>query len=304
MIIYLVCVIIILLISFWFFYQGHSELKRAANIKIEKQEEQLNIENKIKNLLTEKNNLVESIEVSRQDFDNIFKQEKEKLDEQISSYKECISIASESYFDNLEKNYDICEKNYKNKINKLKQEEDNITDEIQKLKNSLNAGLEAQLREKEKIEKLDFYTLQLDERAKKEVAAIKQVEYILSDPRPLRMLIWTTYYSKKANDLCARVLNKKSTGIYRITNIETKESYVGQAKDIKERWREHMKCGLGIDAPAGNKLYKAMLSYGLDVFTFELLEDCSIEELNEKERFYIDLYQTYEFGYNSTRGNK
>ena len=147
--------------------------------------------------------------------------------------------------------------------------------------------------------------MQLDERAKKEVSAIKQIEYILSDPRPLRMLIWTTYYSKKANELCARVLgNKKITGIYRITNMETKQCYIGQAKDIKERWREHMKCGLGIDTPAGNKLYKAMLDYGLDVFTFELIEECSSDNLNEKERFFIDLYQSYDFGMNSNRGNK
>lgn len=43
---------------------------------------------------------------------------------------------------------------------------------------------------------------------------------------------------------------------------------------------------------------------GVDNFTFELLELCSKDELNEKESFYIQLYQTKEFGYNSTAGNK
>ena len=47
-----------------------------------------------------------------------------------------------------------------------------------------------------------------------------------------------------------------------------------------------------------------MREHGVDNFTFEVLEKCSETELNEKERFYIDLYQAYEFGMNATRGNK
>lgn len=47
-----------------------------------------------------------------------------------------------------------------------------------------------------------------------------------------------------------------------------------------------------------------MLKDGVDSFTFELLEACSSQELDEKEKFYIALYQTKEYGYNSTAGNK
>jgi group I intron endonuclease len=61
---------------------------------------------------------------------------------------------------------------------------------------------------------------------------------------------------------------------------------------------------LGIDTPAGNKLYKAMMEDGLENFSFEVLEECNREELNEKERYYINLYQSDKFGYNSTSGNK
>ena len=93
-------------------------------------------------------------------------------------------------------------------------------------------------------------------------------------------------------------------GIYKITNKENKLCYIGQAKKMRERWREHMKCGLGIDTPANNKLYEAMKKEGLDNFTFELLEECSVEDLNEKEAFYINLYDSYHYGYNSNTGNK
>lgn len=77
--------------------------------------------------------------------------------------------------------------------------------------------------------------------------------------------------------------------------------YIGQAKNIRERFREHLKCGLGIDTPAANKLYQAMLQEGVDNFTFELLEECAAANLNEKESFYIDLYNSYDYGYNSNR---
>lgn len=126
----------------------------------------------------------------------------------------------------------------------------------------------------------------------------------MSDPRPLRMLIWTTYYSKKVNELCSRVLGSDNIcGIYKITNIRTKQIYIGQAKNIKERWREHCKCGLGIDTPANNKLYESMKKDNLINFTFELLEECDSSELNEKEKFYIELYKSYDYGLNSTKGN-
>ena len=63
-----------------------------------------------------------------------------------------------------------------------------------------------------------------------------------------------------------------------------------------------MKCGLGIDTPANNKLYQSMYKEGIDNFTFEMLEECVAADLNEKEAFYINLYNSYDYGYNSNKG--
>ena len=41
---------------------------------------------------------------------------------------------------------------------------------------------------------------------------------------------------------------------------------------------------------------------GLESFSFELLEECSRDELNEKEKYYISLYQSDKYGYNSNSG--
>ena len=78
--------------------------------------------------------------------------------------------------------------------------------------------------------------------------------------------------------------------------------YIGQSVDLARRWKDHAKCGLGIDTPQNNKLYQAMIQDGLWNFSFEILEECPTNELNQKERYYIQLYKSYEFGYNSNKG--
>lgn len=65
-----------------------------------------------------------------------------------------------------------------------------------------------------------------------------------------------------------------------------------------------MKCGLGIDTPANHKLYQAMLKEGLSNFTFELLEICAESDLDKKEASFIEIYDSKNYGYNSTSGNK
>ena len=178
-----------------------------------------------------------------------------------------------------------------------------IRGELEKIRATRAAAMDAQLREEEIKNQATFYTLQLNEADRRDVAYLQSIEYNLREPRPLRMLIWSTFYRDKVNDLAARVGAMGASGIYKLTHIDSGISYVGQAKDIKERWVSHVKCSLGIDTPVTSQLYAFTREKGIDNFTFEVLEKCSINELNEKEKFYIDLYQTYDFGLNKTRGN-
>ena len=59
-----------------------------------------------------------------------------------------------------------------------------------------------------------------------------------------------------------------------------------------------------IDTPVTSQLYAFTRAKGIENFTFEILEQCPAAELNEKEKTYIEMYQTYEFGLNKTKGNK
>lgn len=93
-------------------------------------------------------------------------------------------------------------------------------------------------------------------------------------------------------------------GIYKITNKVNNKCYIGQSIHIERRWRDHKnKAFSSNDKNYENPLYRAIRKYGLDNFSFEVLESCSINELDDKEKYYIQLYESYtKKGYNQDEG--
>lgn len=92
-------------------------------------------------------------------------------------------------------------------------------------------------------------------------------------------------------------------GIYKITNTLTNKIYIGQSIDIEKRWEAHKLTINNSNIEAYEReLYKDMRIFGLNNFSFEIIEECSFEELNEKEKYWIQYFNSYEEGYNNTRG--
>lgn len=184
-----------------------------------------------------------------------------------------------------------------------KKQIDDLEQQRESLAQSVAATIQARVREKEIKEQLHFYCLTVDPIDLADIETLEKIKGRLNKPRILSMLIWQTYYQRPMTQLCNDVLGANPvTGIYKITNQTTDQVYIGQARDVAARWKEHAKCGLDIDRPVGNKLYQAMVEDGISNFSWELLEACSAAQLNEKERKYIELYQSAEFGYNSNKG--
>lgn len=92
----------------------------------------------------------------------------------------------------------------------------------------------------------------------------------------------------------------KMIGIYKITNKTNNKAYVGQSNDIKRRFKEHQTCGRRSRIP----LSLAIEKYGAENFIYEILEECSIEELNDKETYWITTLQTHLTGYNCNVGGE
>lgn len=76
------------------------------------------------------------------------------------------------------------------------------------------------------------------------------------------------------------------SGIYKITNLDTNEFYIGSSKNIESRWAYH-KAKFKSNEETHNKLYLDFKKYGLENFKFEILEKCS-NNIKEKEQEYID----------------
>lgn len=97
---------------------------------------------------------------------------------------------------------------------------------------------------------------------------------------------------------------KKIIGIYVITNKVNGKQYIGLSNNCIRRWYDHRSRAINpkrrddFDKP----LYKAFRKYGLENFTFDILEECPKEELPEKEIYWINKKDTYLRGYNATLG--
>ena len=284
-----------------------------ANKKIYEETERLKAEYELykttnETILSENNKLTTQIEEGKKHLSTI--------QNAIDNQQEMSSNAFKNYCDILEKKYKEVEEEhdmeiealntaYSNLQLKLLREADEVRSDLDKIKATRTAAIEAARREKDIESNLTFYCLDISDADKTDIAKLEALKPSLNKPRVLSMLIWQTWFQKPLKALSANVVGATdATGIYKITNIKTKECYIGQAIHIKDRWAEHAKCGLGIDTPAGNKLYKAIQEFGLWNFSFEVLEVCPQNQLNEKEKYYIDLYSSYDYGYNSTRGNK
>ena len=89
-------------------------------------------------------------------------------------------------------------------------------------------------------------------------------------------------------------------GIYCWTNKITGEQYVGQSIDITHRRAQHL-CTINSEP---NALHNAMKKYGTDNFIFSILEECGLEQLDQREIFWIQKLNTYLRGYNMTNGGQ
>ena len=99
--------------------------------------------------------------------------------------------------------------------------------------------------------------------------------------------------------------SKHVSGIYLITDTINEVPYIGQTIDIESRRQQHIREVLNQNGDQ-TQLYCAMRRFGLNNFDFDIIEECQADEniLNYLERYWIEYYDSYEHGYNMTRGGQ
>lgn len=173
-----------------------------------------------------------------------------------------------------------------------------INSQIADLTSKMNSAIEANKRAEIQRNEKDFYRLCLTDVDINEIKHLRSVGVYLRDSEPLNKVIWKVYYEKPYTDLIGRVVGTGvHCGIYKITNIENQMCYVGQAANIADRWKQHIKRGIGAETPTRNKLYPAMLEKGVENFTFEIIEEVERNKLNEREDYWQEYFKAKEFGY-------
>lgn len=277
-------------------------IKNAEDLKIEivkqSNEKVLQERKVIESEIRQAKQRLSDIEQDYQSKRKLIDEAKELAENEYKEKKKAYLIELKTLKDKLDEKYTQDSQEYIIKIDELKQS-------LESLKKQKAASIEALQREQAIQEQKDLYRLVLSNQDKQDIEFLRSIQFRISKPRLVSMLIWQNYVQPIAKKKLPLILGSENVcGIYKITNIKNQMCYIGQAKDMRKRLNEHLKKGLGIDTPQGNKLYQAMLEDGIDSFTFELLEECSEEELNSKERYYIELYNSIDYGYNSQSGVK
>ncbi len=266
-------------------------------------QQQKDLEVAVKGLEERRSSIIESLEQEAKESGRIFKEQqlqlaKEQIEAKTLEMEQEFETAKEqARFVYLNELADAVQ-DFQQKTMVSEAELDQHLKELSEARSKAQAAMEANKRlELTRAEK-DFYKLQLSSIDLEEIAKIRSIEPYLRNKEPLNKVIWKVYYEKPYTDLIGRVVGSgRHTGIYKITNLNSGMCYIGQAVDIADRWKQHIKRGVGAETPTRNKLYPAMLAEGVENFMFEIIEECASKDLNEREDYWQDFYGAKEFGY-------
>ena len=230
-----------------------------------------------------------------------------QVDEKIKDYEQ-LRLTQINHSLELEekRKQELLQRQLDNFIASAAETKKSVNDEIEELRSLLEDYKskrdlinQAIVHEKEIHEQQDFYRIVLNESDKEDIQLLNTIEMRLHSREALYKLIYDVFYKKPLNDMINRVLQgKEFCGIYRITNLKTNEAYIGKSTNIKTRWQNHCKTAIGLDGMARTKIHSAMKEYGIDNFSFEVLEKCTKENYSEREKYWINFYETNVYGYN------
>ena len=113
---------------------------------------------------------------------------------------------------------------------------------------------------------------------------------------------WGTIYNTSAKLIDAieqwyyKAQDERISGIYKITNLKNNLVYIGQTVNFGIRRRDHW------SDKTNDDLHNDIQKLGREYFKFEIIEKCDVDQLDEREKYWIEYYDSYNMGYNNTEG--
>ena len=271
-----------------------------------KQTKELEIQ--VRGLEERRENIIQTLENEAKQSGEIFKTQQIQIaEEQIekakkelfSDYEKAKEDAKQTYLETLSDMVTNVMSEYGIKSKELEE----VLVKLEEAHAKADAAVKVNKRAEMEKQQKDFYRIQLSPEDLEEIKRLREVEQYLRQKEPLNKVIYKCYYEKPLTSMIGRVLgNRKITGIYKITNLDNGMCYVGQSVDVADRWRQHVKRGVGAEPVTQNKLYPAMKSIGVENFMFELIEECKGNELTPREKYWTDFYQAQTYGYTVKKG--
>lgn len=291
------------------------EKKKNLSLEIESNNEEIQKLKELNSSITEKRFLLNTLTTQiyeKQNFNNSLEKIKEeeirtyinnekekrllKLDREIEEWSKSAQEMANMDFKEFQENYQKRKNQEEEMLNFLKAE----VEDFKKKRKVINEEI---LRERKKKEQETFYCLQIDENSKHDIAIINSVRPQLYKFETLNKLLYDNYISKAAKELTKRVLNGENpSGIYKVTNINTKEVYIGKSTVVRDRWMNHIKSAYGLEGVADSQFQRALKTYGVENFTWELIEKVPKEKLNDAEKYWINFYDSKKYGLNEREG--
>jgi hypothetical protein len=299
----IICIILLILtvVFCWYKIEQNKKIqKEKYNLELE---EIYSIEKQkiIERINKELEYLDKSIEEKQKFNDSILKLREDELQRIIEKEKEEKLLALENELAilkqikmmNIERDASLYKIEMDSNINKMEQEVKTLqaaVDDYRMKRDSIN---EAILREKEIQEKEDFYKIDISQGAQEDITILEQIRPQLKNREALSKLIWDVFIQRPTTEMIKRVTaGRDVSGIYKITYIGTGEAYIGKTTNIKTRWQNHVRTVIGLEGAAHSTLHTHMEKHGLWNYTFEILEEVPKDKLTEREKFYINLYDT------------
>lgn len=257
------------------------------------------------------NEFLASIREKEKLCDQLVEKEQQRIDEKVLAYsnKKYDEVEKEitHYYvlrqEDINKEVVQLENNYNTHKENLDRDISTLREELSDLKARREAYIEALKAEEKRQQDRAFYTINLTEENKEDIKILRSIEDKLHNSEALNRLIYDVFIKKPLGDLLLRIIGENTYGgIYKITNLDTQRAYIGRSTDIKKRLTEHVKGAFNISTIADQEIHRVMGREGVDKFSFEVLEKVEKEKLNEREKYWIDFYQTQSYGYNQNKG--
>ena len=296
MIYFLIGTIIVSTILILCYKTNRSNINLAEEEKTRREEMELNLNKEFQNRREEQDKyLSQELTIKKQSIQNEI-DDWTKSAQEAASFNQYLQEQKENEYLNDLKN---SEQDLYNNIEQLINQQKEINSQLEDAKQSIATYNEAIVQQRKIQEEKDFYRIQLSDLVTHDIQILNSIRSELSKIDNFDKFVYDIYVKKFVDEMIKRVVNgRKVSGIYRITRLKTGEMYIGQSVDIATRWAGHTKAVYHTGTVSYSSLHRTMAADGIENFTWEILEEVPKDRLNTREKYWIQFYDTKNYGLN------